>query len=274
MMSTDGHEQRASDHEVNVVDNRTPRPVAIVTGAGRRQGIAASIVERLAHDGFDLAFSSWRPYDERMTWGADTSTADALAAAVRAAGGRAVPIEVDFEDVATPVILFDRAESELGPVQALVIAHCESVDTTILDATVESFDRHMAVNARATWLLVREFARRFRSAAGSGRIVALTSDHTAGNLAYGASKGAMDRIVIAASRELAHLGVTANVVNPGATDTGWITADLRDQIVAATPGARVGLPTDAANLVAFLCSAEGGWVNGQLLHSDGGASAH
>ncbi|HEY5874924.1 MAG TPA: SDR family NAD(P)-dependent oxidoreductase, partial [Ilumatobacteraceae bacterium] len=131
------------------MDNRTPRPVAIVTGAGRRQGIAASIVERLAHDGFDLAFSSWRPYDERMTWGADSSTADALAAAVRAAGGRAVPIEVDFEDVATPVVLFDRAEAELGPVQALVVAHCESVDTTILDATVEGFDRHMAVNVRA-----------------------------------------------------------------------------------------------------------------------------
>ena len=154
------------------MDN-TPRPVAIVTGAGRRQGIAAAIVERLARDGFDVAFSSWRPYDERMTWGADTSAADALAAAVRAAGGRAVSVEVDFEDVEAPVILFDRAEAELGPVQALVIAHCESVDTTILDATVESFDRHMAVNARATWLLVREFARRFRSAPGSGRIVAL-----------------------------------------------------------------------------------------------------
>jgi len=84
----------------------------------------------------------------------------------------------------------------------------------------------------------------------------------------------MDRIVLAAARELAHLGVTANVVNPGATDTGWITADLRDHIVATTPGGRIGLSVDAANLVAFLCSAEGGWVNGQLLHSDGGASAH
>jgi 3-oxoacyl-[acyl-carrier protein] reductase len=255
------------------MENEMPRPVAIVTGAGRRQGIAAAIVERLARDGFDVAFSSWRAYDDRMTWGADTGAAQALVTAVRDAGGRAVPIEVDFEDVATPLILFDRAETELGPVRALVVAHCESVDTTILDTTVEIFDRHMAVNARATWLLVREFARRFRSTPGSGRIVALTSDHTAGNLAYGSSKGAMDRIVLAAARELADLGVTANVVNPGATDTGWITADLRSHIVAATPGGRVGLPADAANLVAFLCSAQGGWVNGQLLHSDGGASA-
>ena len=50
------------------MDNGTPRPVAVVAGAGRRQGIAASIVERLAHDGLDVVFSSWRPDDERMTW--------------------------------------------------------------------------------------------------------------------------------------------------------------------------------------------------------------
>jgi 3-oxoacyl-[acyl-carrier protein] reductase len=248
--------------------------VAVVTGAGRREGIAAAIVLRLARDGFDVSFSSWRRYDERMSWGPDPATADALVAGVAAAGGRAVPVEVDFEDTGAPRRLFDVAEAELGPAQVLVIAHCESVDTTILEATEESFDRHMAVNARATWLLVREFARRYRSRPGAGRIVALTSDHTAGNLAYGASKGAMDRIVLAAARELAHLGITANVVNPGATDTGWITSPLREQLLAGIPGGRIGTPTDAANLVAFLCSAEGGWVNGQLLHSDGGASAH
>lgn len=255
------------------MDEPMSRPVAIVTGAGRREGIGAAIVERLARDGFDVAFTSWRAYDERMTWGADDGAADALVAAVRAAGGRALGLEVDLETATAAERLFDLTEDELGPVQVLVVAHCESVDTTILDATVEGFDRHMAVNARATWLLVREFARRFRSPAGSGRIVALTSDHTAGNLAYGASKGAMDRIVLAAARELAPLGISANVVNPGATETGWITPDLRERIVATNPGGRVGMPADAANVVAFLCSAEGGWVNGQLLHSDGGASS-
>jgi 3-oxoacyl-[acyl-carrier protein] reductase len=131
----------------------------------------------------------------------------------------------------------------------------------------------MAVNARATWLLVREFAERFRGPHGSGRIVGLTSDHTAGNLPYGASKGALDRIVLAAARELADLGVSANVVNPGPTDTGWMTPELRDALVARTPLGRIGRPDDAAALVAFLCSPAGGWVDGQLLHSDGGLSA-
>jgi 3-oxoacyl-[acyl-carrier protein] reductase len=142
--------------------------------------------------------------------------------------------------------------------------------STILDTDVESFDRHFAVNTRAGWLLIREFARRFSGARGTGRIVSLTSDHTAGNLPYGASKGALDRIVIAAGQELSHLGVSANCVNPGPTDNGWMSRPQKAELTALTPLGRLGQPRDAANLIAFLCSAEGGWVNGQLLHSNGG----
>jgi 3-oxoacyl-[acyl-carrier protein] reductase len=61
-----------------------------------------------------------------------------------------------------------------------VLSHCESVDSDIRTTTVQSFDRHMAVNARATWLLLRRFAERFRGPVDSGRVVAMTSDHTAG----------------------------------------------------------------------------------------------
>ena len=70
----------------------------------------------------------------------------------------------------------------------------------------------------ASWLLVREFGRRFRGARGCGRIVALTSDAVIDNLPYSASKGALDRIVIAAATEFRDLGITANVVNPGPTE--------------------------------------------------------
>jgi 3-oxoacyl-[acyl-carrier protein] reductase len=74
-------------------------------------------------------------------------------------------------------------EATLGSVSALILAHCQSADSGILDTTVESFDLHFAVNARATWLLIREFGRRFVDGpAGRGRIVSITSDHTAGNL--------------------------------------------------------------------------------------------
>ena len=140
----------------------------------------------------------------------------------------------------------------------------------ILTTTVDSFDRHFAVNARATWLLIKKFAEQFVGPAGSGRIVAITSDHTAFNLPYGASKAAMDRIVLAAAVELAELGITANVVNPGATDTGWMDAAIEAVVRHGNLQPRIGQPIDCANVVRFLCSPEGQWINGQLLYSDGG----
>ena len=87
---------------------------------------------------------------------------------------------------------------------------------------------------------------------------------------YGASKGALDRIVLAAAEEFRDLGIAANVINPGPTDTGWMTAQQIADFTRQTPGGRPGLPDDCANLVRFLCSEEGGWINGQLLHSNGG----
>ncbi|MFE4519307.1 SDR family oxidoreductase [Kitasatospora sp. NPDC056783] len=247
-----------------------PRPVALVTGVGRTVGIGAGIAGRLAASGWDPAFTYWTAYDRRMPWGAEESAAAEIARGLREHGARAVPVEADLADPQAPARVFAEAERRLGPVTALVLCHCESVDSGLLDTTVESFDRHFAVNARATWLLVREFGRRFTGAPGSGRIVALTSDHTVGNLPYGASKGALDRIVLAAAQEFAGLGVTANVVNPGPVDTGWMDQDDREELRGRTPLGRLGTPQDAAHLVDFLCSPQGQWVNGQLLMSNGG----
>ena len=90
------------------------------------------------------------------------------------------------------------------------------------------------------------------------------------NLRYGASKGALDRITLAAAHEFASLGVTANVINPGPVDTGGMPDKVRAACTAQTPLGRLGTPQDAAHLVGFLCSPQGGWINGQLLYSNGG----
>ncbi|MFF7335321.1 SDR family oxidoreductase [Streptomyces sp. NPDC008150] len=242
----------------------------MVTGVGRTAGIGAAVARQLALSGWDIAFTYWNPYDRRMEWGAEPGATDAIAARLGQAGAASVSVEADLADIRTPERVFDETARRLGTVTALVMCHCESVDSGLLDTTVESFDRHFAVNARGTWLLIREFGRRFDGARGTGRIVALTSDHTVGNLPYGASKGALDRITLAAAQELAHLGVTANVVNPGPVDTGWMTREVRDAVRARTALDRLGTPQDTAHLIGFLCSPEGQWINGQLLGSNGG----
>ena len=79
--------------------------------------------------------------------------------------------------------------------------------------------------------------------------------------------------MISAARELGPRGISANVLNPGPIDTGWIDDDLRVALTAQQPLGRLGTPADIAGVVAFLVSPEGRWVSGQLLHADGGFSA-
>lgn len=247
------------------------RPVALITGAGRRNGIAHAIALALASDGWDVAFTYWRDYERRMSLGGDPDAdPTALASEIEALGARALALEADLADAGTPEHVVTEAARVLGPVEALVLSHSESVDSGMLDTSVESFDRHFAVNARAAWLLIRAVAG--QAPAGGARIVALTSDHIVGNMPYGASKGALDRIVIAAAGELAHLGVTANLVNPGPVDTGWMDDATRAALVAQQPTGRLGAPEDVARLARFLVSPDARWITGQLIHTDGGFS--
>lgn len=247
-----------------------PRPLALVTGASRRKGIGAAIALTLAEAGWDVATTFWTPYDEAMPWQSDPADAGWLSEQLRARGAKTVAVEADLSLVEALGYVFDAVEQAIGAVTGLVLSHCEGVDSGLLDTTVESFDRHFAVNARATWLLIREYGRRFTGVPGSGRIIALTSDHTVHNLPYGASKGALDRITLAAAHELAHLGISSNVINPGPVDTGWMTDEIRASGIKQTPLGRLGTPQDTANLVDFLCSEQGQWINGQLLLSNGG----
>lgn len=250
------------------------RGTILVTGVGRRRSIGAGIAHGLAADGWDLVLHHWWPYDERV--GLD-GTPDDVEGVARECRDWGVTVEVLASDLAEPeacAALVTAAGAGRSPLAGLVLSHCESVDSSILDTTVASFDRHFAVNARATWLLIKHFAEGLpvgeSDGSVSGRIVALTSDHTTHNLPYGASKGALDRIVGAAARELADRGVRANVINPGPVDTGWMDDTIREAALAATPAGRLGTAEDVARLVRFLLSDDGAWINGQLLYSDGG----
>ena len=218
-------------------------PLALITGAARANSIAAGIAPRLADDGWDVATSDLVDVD----YPCDLSTADG------------------------PQTLVDTVTRQMGPISALILSHAHDEATGILDTTAHSFDQHVAVNARASLLLIAAFAR--QAPPDGGAIVALTSDATTGNLPYGASKGALDRIVISAARELGPMGISANSVNPGPVDTGWMNHGVRRAVLADQPQGRLGEPADIAHVVAFLVSRPGRWVSGQLLHVDGGFSA-
>lgn len=252
------------------------RGIVIVTGVGRSRGIGAGIARGLAEDGWDLVLSHWAPYDDRLGLERGGDDPAEIVAQCRELGARADTVEVDLAEVDAATELFAAARA-LGTVHGLVMSHCESVNSSILDTTVESWDRHFAVNARAVWLLIKAFAAGLPAEQTTdvrARIIALTSDHTVHNLPYGASKGALDRIVVAAGVELGARGVRANVINPGPIDTGWMTDEIRESGTAQTPAGRLGTPSDTANLVRFLMSDAGGWINGQLLYSNGGFRTH
>ena len=91
-----------------------------------------------------------------------------------------------------------------------------------------------------------------------------------GELAYAATKGAIVALTITLAAEVGHKGITVNAVNPGPTDTGWMTGDLRARLAPKFVAGRIGEPEDAARLVAFLAGEEAAWITGQVINSEGG----
>lgn len=247
----------------------------LITGVGRRRGIGAGIALALAADGFDLVLNHHRAYDELLGYEQSPDDVERIAEACRAHGVRVHVEPGDLSQPDEPGRLVDAAAGH-GPLVGLVMSHCQSIDSNTLNTSVDAWDLHFAVNARASWLLVKALAERVLPAEPTtepvARVVALTSDHTVENLPYGASKGALDRLVCAAGAELGARGLRANVLNPGPVDTGWMDDAIQDACIQQTPVGRLGTPTDIGDVVSWLFSDRGGWINGQLLKADGGFS--
>jgi 3-oxoacyl-[acyl-carrier protein] reductase len=237
--------------------------VAVVTGAGRCRGIGAAICKALAEEGADIFFTYWKEDDEP----------EGLLEELRRVGVRAETMEVDLSLLESPERLLDMVAERLGPPWVLVnnAAYSSRDGYEALDAA--TFDAHYAVNLRATALLSVEFARRFGGGSG-GRIVNLTSGQSLGpmpgELAYAATKGAIEAFTRTLATEVGQKGITVNAVNPGPTDTGWMADELRRELSGRFPTGRVGEPEDAARLVTFLASEEAAWITGQVIHSEGG----
>jgi 3-oxoacyl-[acyl-carrier protein] reductase len=247
--------------------------IALVTGASRRAGIGAAICRALAQHGADIAFTHWNAYDATMPWGADRDGPTALEAELRMGGVRCLAVDCDLSRASAAVDIFDAVHAALGPVGILVNNAAYSTDDDYTSLSAASLDAHYAVNVRAMALLSVEMARRWSGGSG-GRIINLTSGQSRGpmpgELAYVATKGAVEAFTVSLSAGVATLGITVNAVNPGPTDTGWMAPELKERLAKSFPAGRIGQPVDAARLVAFLASDDAAWITGQVIHSEGG----
>ena len=247
--------------------------VAVVTGVRRRRGIGSAVCRALAARGADVALSYWKAYEGGMPWDADEDEPAKLVRELRASGVRAEAVEVDLSLSGSPKELLDAAGERLGVPSVLVnaAAHSEHDGYEGLDAA--GLNAHYAVNVRAMALLSALFARRYPGGPG-GRIVNFSSGQSLGpmpdELAYICTKGAIEAFTRSLAAGVGHKGITVNAVNPGPTDTGWMTEDLERELLPKFPPGRIGQPEDAARLVAFLAGAEAAWITGQTIHSEGG----
>ena len=259
---------------------------ALVTGANH--GIGAATAKALAAQGVAVLCAYFRNarlggLDDPSLPAAYRATrmarADFVAESIRAAGGRAAAVEADLSDAASVPALFDAAEAQFGPVQILVNNASGWIADTFVPAATDRFgkvqapvsaltvDQVLGVDRGAAALLIAEFARRHVARDGEwGRIVGLTSGGTDGfpeEVSYGAAKAAQVNFTLSAATELARFGVTANVVHPPITDTGWI--NQRTAAWAQTGGHRVATPRQVADVIAYLASDAASLVTGNVI---------
>jgi 3-oxoacyl-[acyl-carrier protein] reductase len=259
-------------HSVPAIGDLRDR-VALVTGVGRRRGIGSAVCLALAFRGADVVLSYWRAYDREMPWASDEDEPEALLGQLRAAGVRAEGIEMDLSRSDSARLLLDATEERLGWPSILVNTAAYSTRDGFETLDAEALDAHYAVNVRAMALLSVGFARRYPGGPG-GRIVNFSSGQSLGpmpgELAYVATKGAIEAFTKTLAAEVGHKGITVNAINPGPTNTGWMTEKLKREIAPRFPSGRIGQPEDAARLVAFLVSDDAAWITGQIIHSEGG----
>ena len=262
----------------------TPSPhVALVTGANA--GIGAATAVALARRGVSVLVAFYRPGDaegqEEAYNRARRGDATDVVAAVEAAGARAHAVEADLTDPEAPARLFDLAEQHLGPVDILVNNASGWVQDTFTPVTADRFGRPMGqvtaqtfrqqfgVDAMAPALLIAEFARRHVDRGATwGRIVGLTSGGQHGfpdEVSYGAAKAAQENYTMSASVELASYGVTANIVYPPVTDTGWVTDEVRAAVEASRELSHVATPEEVAEVIAWVVSEEARLLTGSVV---------
>ncbi|KAJ9179922.1 hypothetical protein P3X46_008233 [Hevea brasiliensis] len=248
--------------------------VAIVTGGSR--GIGRAISTHLHSLGARVVIN----YASSSTQ-ADLLASELNASAASASRPQAVAIRADVSDPYQVKQLFDRAEQEFGS-KIHILVNCAGIMDpkypTLAKTTVEDWDMTFNVNAKGAFLCCREAANRLAREVG-GRIITITTSIVGSNLpgyaAYAASKAAVETMTKILAKELKGTGITANSVAPGPVATELFFSGKTEETVKrmadACPLGRLGEPKDVSQVVGFLASDAGQWINGQVIRVNGGS---
>ena len=258
--------------------------VAIVTGANH--GIGAETAITMANHGAAVLVTYLRisdPEDYPEPYRSNRAQdGNHVLEEIHRRGGKAVAMEADLRDQDVVPQIFDFAEEELGPVDILINNATGWVaDTFCLDGehitglksadlSALTHDQVFSVDARGGALMIAEFARRhITRKAKWGRIIGLTSGGQLGfptEVSYGAAKAALENYTMSAAFELSSYGITANIVYPPVTDTGWVDETVRKHVQLTSTLIHIVEPGDVAQFIAFLASDHAWLLTGNIIH--------
>jgi NAD(P)-dependent dehydrogenase (short-subunit alcohol dehydrogenase family) len=206
---------------------------------------------------------------------------DELVGELRGLGAEALALHGDMGQADAPARVVGQAVERFGGLDGLVSNAGVNRPGTLVEYSVEDWDRLFAVNTRATWLLAQAAYPALRASRGAIVAVASMSGvYPHANLgAYGPSKAAAIMLVQVLAQELGRDGIRVNALSPGMVRTGMTAKVYADPGVAAeraalVPLGRVAAPEDMADVIAFLLGPDARYVNGHNLITDGGVTGN
>ena len=243
---------------------------ALITGAAG--GIGLGCAEAFAAEGCDLVLLDL-----------DEAKVAAAAADLAARTGRAVhALACDLADAEAARKAVIRAAALLGRIDVLVNNAGVLAAGDILDASLEDFDRVLAVNLRAPFVVGQTVARHMVDARIKGSIINMSSINAVlaipNQIAYVTSKGGLAQMTKAMALALAPHGVRVNAIGPGTVVTDILKGVMQDEaarrrVLQRTPLGRFGEPAEIGRVAVFLACEDSSYMTGQTLYPDGGRLA-